>query len=345
MDFIKVLKRAFEITWRYRALWVFGIILALTAGGGGGNPGTRYTFGDRDIPIEGQPYQGPGIPPEIVNVLIAVGIGLACFVLVLVVVSIIARYVSETSLMRMVDDHEQTGEKRTVGQGFRLGWSRTAFRLFLIDLLVNVPMALAFILLFVLSLSPFLLFLIDNVALRVIGAIAGIGLFFLVILLAIVVGTVVFVLMFFFRRACALEQVGVIESIRRGFGLVRRHPGDAALMWLIMFTLGLAWVVVMIPVVLLLFVVGMLLGGLLALLVGLLVSLVAQGAAPWIAAALVGVPVMMVVIAVPATFLGGLAQTFTSTVWTLTYRELRALESVAGEAEPLPELEAASGEA
>ena len=33
MDHIKVLKRAWEIIWRYRALWIFGIILALTTGG------------------------------------------------------------------------------------------------------------------------------------------------------------------------------------------------------------------------------------------------------------------------------------------------------------------------
>ena len=39
MDHMKVLRRSFEITWRYRVLWVFGILLALTSGGGGGNGG------------------------------------------------------------------------------------------------------------------------------------------------------------------------------------------------------------------------------------------------------------------------------------------------------------------
>jgi hypothetical protein len=32
MDHIKVLKRAWEITWRYRVLWIFGIILASASG-------------------------------------------------------------------------------------------------------------------------------------------------------------------------------------------------------------------------------------------------------------------------------------------------------------------------
>src|SRR5690606_27232424 len=47
MDPVKILKRAWHILWSYRALWVFGLILALaTAGstGGGSNNGTRYSF-------------------------------------------------------------------------------------------------------------------------------------------------------------------------------------------------------------------------------------------------------------------------------------------------------------
>ena len=39
MDHVKILKRALDTTWRYRALWIFGIILALTTGGGSGGGG------------------------------------------------------------------------------------------------------------------------------------------------------------------------------------------------------------------------------------------------------------------------------------------------------------------
>ena len=42
MDHAKVLKRAWEILWRYRVLWIFGVIVALTAAGA--SP-TFYTFG------------------------------------------------------------------------------------------------------------------------------------------------------------------------------------------------------------------------------------------------------------------------------------------------------------
>jgi len=32
MDHFKIVKRALETTWRYRALWLFGALVALTAG-------------------------------------------------------------------------------------------------------------------------------------------------------------------------------------------------------------------------------------------------------------------------------------------------------------------------
>ena len=33
IDPVKILKRSWYILWSYRALWVFGLVLALTAGG------------------------------------------------------------------------------------------------------------------------------------------------------------------------------------------------------------------------------------------------------------------------------------------------------------------------
>src|SRR5215216_2699614 len=45
MDPVKILKRAWYILWNYRALWVFGLVLALAAGSsynGGSNNGAQY---------------------------------------------------------------------------------------------------------------------------------------------------------------------------------------------------------------------------------------------------------------------------------------------------------------
>ncbi len=326
MDYGKILKRAWHTVWRYRALWIFGAILALTTGGGGRN-WLQYTFNREDWPPGVRPGQ---IPPGVMSTLIAIVIGLAFLAVVFIVAAAVARYVSETALIRMVDEHEQTGQQHSVRQGFRMGWSSAAWRLFLIDLLVGVPVALAFILLFLLAAAPLLLWATRSTAAGALGTAITIGLGLLVILLAIVVGVILSALMRFFRRVCVLERRGVTESIRRGYLMVRQNVKDVAVLWLIMLGLGIGWGILMIPVALLLLFLGAVLGGVPALLAGVLANLAFGGAAPWIIGLAVGIPLFIVAVAGPLLFLGGLWEVFTSSVWTMTYRELHA------RAKPIP---------
>jgi hypothetical protein len=258
----------------------------------------------------------------VVSTLIAIGIGLACLIVILIIVAAIARYVAATALIRMVDDHEETGQERSVRQGFRMGWSRSAFRLFLIDLAVSLPTAVAFILLFALALAPLLLWATDVEAVGVIGTVLTVGLCIIVILLAIVVAVILSVLKPFFQRVCVLEGLGVTESIRQGYAVVRHNLKDVGLMWLITVGLRIGWAILMIPIVFLLLVVSGALGGLLALLAGGLTGLAFEGAAPWIVGGVVGIPIFILVLAAPLSFLGGLFEVFMSSTWTLTYREL-----------------------
>jgi hypothetical protein len=322
MDYGKILKRAWHMVWRYRALWVFGVILALTTGGGGNN-WFQYMFNREDLP-PGAQLRIDQMSPEMASTLIAIGIGLAFLIVILIIAAAVARYVSETALIRMVDEHEQTGQQRSVRQGFRLGWSRTAWRLFLIDLLIGVPVVLAFILMFALAAAPLFLWATESTAAGAFGTALTIGLGLLVILLAIVVGVILSVLMRFFRRVCVLERRGVTESIRRGYFMVRQNVRDVAVLWLITLGLGIGWGIVMIPVTLVVLFLGAVLGGLPALLAGVLADLAFGGAVPWIVGLAVGIPLFTLVVAGPLLFLGGLWEVFKSSVWTLTYRELRA---------------------
>jgi len=348
MDHIKVLKRAWNMVWDYRALWVFGIILALvtsSGGGNGGNGGGSSGGGNNGFP-RFDDFSPPELSPQIVTTLIAIGIGVLGVIFLLVIVGTIARYLAETALIRMVDHYEETNEKLSVRQGFRLGWSRTAFRFFLINFLINLPVLALFVLMFLLPLVPLLpllLEVIESTPLIVISAVVAAGLFFLMLFLVIVVGAAITLLRQFLWRACALEGLGVIESIREGFGIVRRHLKDVVIMWLIMIGIRIGWaiaviatVIVLFPVILLLIVVGALIGGVPALLVGGLGSLFLEGPVPWIVGAIVGLPVFILVMAAPWVFLGGLMEVFKSSTWTLTYRELRALESLETEPDELP---------
>jgi len=323
MNHTKVLKRAWHIVWSYRALWVFGFILALTTGGGGGGSNWgQYNFGSEDFPGRGLRLER--ISPNIGSMLLALVIGLACLIVLLIIVSAIARYVAATTLIRMVDDHEETGQKRSIRQGFRMGWSRSALRLFLIDLAVSLPTAVVFILLFALALAPLLLWATDVKAAGVIGTVITVGLCIIVILLAIVVALILSVLKPFFQRVCVLQHMGVAESIRQGYAMVKQNLKDVGLMWLITVGLRIGWAILMIPIVLVLLVVSGGLGGVLGLLAGGLTGLAFEGAAPWIVGGLIGIPIFILVLAVPLSLLGGLFEVFLSSTWTLTYRELRA---------------------
>ena len=333
MDHLRILKRSLNISWHYRALWVFGILLALTTSRNGGSNAGAQTTGNGDfVPTPGWQFPGGRIPPEVVAGLVAVAIAVIVFVLVLAVAFAILRYVAKTALLRMVDDYEATGEKRRVGWGFRAGWSRTSWRLFLIDLIIGLPLVLLSIVLFLMALSPLLLWITKSPVFGALGTVSTIGMVFLLVMFLIVVGAVLSVLLQFFWRVCAFEGAGVIDSIREGFGMVRRNFRDVAIMWLIMVGIGIAWVAVLVPLVIVLLIVGVGVGGLPALLIGGLTRLiVGGGAAPWILAAIVGIFVFILVVGLPMLFVQGLMEVFTSTTWTLTYRELRALESTSAD--------------
>jgi hypothetical protein len=329
MDHFKILKRAFSITWNYRVLWLFGFLLALTLPRGNGGSNSGYQFNRNDFNgSQGFPPFFPAISPQVINTLIAAGIALICIFILLAIAASFVRYISETALIRLVDQNEATGEKATVRAGFRMGWSRRAFRLFLIDLLFGVVGIVAFLLLLLVAATPFLVWLTYSDLLRTLGTIAGVGMIFLVILLFILIAIILSVVMQFIRRAAVLEDLGVFASIQRGFALVRQRLGDIVIMALIMFALGLGWVVLSIPLVILLLLAAVVLGGLPALLAGVITNQFVQGYVPWVVGILVGLPVFVVVLAVPGSFVNGLVQVFTSSTWTLTYREVLALGEV-----------------
>ena len=354
MDHGKVLGRAWEILWRYRALWVFGVIVVLCAAGSSGNP--NYSFGGGDgyegsnaPPWGGEPFaevmpQILGAWAAVAGVILAVIAALCCLGIIVTVAKVIFLYVGETALIRMVDHYEETGEKKGVRQGFRLGWSRTALRLFIIDLLTRVPGFIVLLLLVLVGAGVFALFVLvrDGVVLKIIGAVAGIGVGFLVILASIVLALAISLVRPLIFRVCALGERGVIDSFRVGFDFIKAHLSDTVVMWLIMIGLQIGWAIVMIPIVLVLLVVGGVVGVLAGLSVGGLTALVAEGAVPWIAGFAVGLPLFILIMAPPLVFLGGLAEVYKSSVWTLTYRELRALEGLKNNSGELPAPEEAA---
>jgi hypothetical protein len=53
MDYLEVLHRSWNIIWKHKVLWIFGIMAGCARGGGGGG-GSGWS--------ESRPYTGPGAP-------------------------------------------------------------------------------------------------------------------------------------------------------------------------------------------------------------------------------------------------------------------------------------------
>jgi len=186
MDTIQIIKKAFRLVWRYRAKWIFGVFLALTMKDGLwlglsaqddnliaenriilANKSTIYfpghgltidfrTPADPQVSIEGldpdwyQDLTQESSLSDLWVLLISIGVVL----LINTFLSVLLRYTSEAALISMVDEYEHSEQMISVGQSFRLGWSRIAGKLFLIDLSILLPVILVFSLLFFLAASP-----------------------------------------------------------------------------------------------------------------------------------------------------------------------------------------------
>jgi hypothetical protein len=358
MDHLKILKRAFKITWDYKALWIFGIILALTVAGSRGiqnNGGTQaqYTTDKNDFQTQegipdsielpdGSEVDVPEILQEI-STWITIGAILVgcccCLAIVWVIVGTVLRYVAETALIRMVDDYEETGEKRGIRQGFRMGWSRASFRLFLIDLLFFVAGLVVAILMLILIAAPvgfsIWTFTQEVIVLGVIGVVFAAGLFFLIIFFGFIAGVVIELLKPFFQRACVLEGLGVGESLARSFDMMKRHfVWDVAIMWLLVIGLNIGWIIAMFIVGFLLLLVALTVAAVPALFIGGLIGLLFGWIPGLIVGGLIGGLIFVLLLIASTTFLEGLRMTFLSTLWTLTYRELLAIEGLAAKEVP-----------
>jgi hypothetical protein len=264
------------------------------------------------------------------------------FIVVMLIAGIvvaIARYVSETAVIRMVDEYEGTGTKMSVREGFGIGWSRTSWRLFLIDLILSLPVIFLILVLLSTGVGIYLAITRAHATFAAASVVAMIGLIFLTIFVVVILSIVLHLLRQFFWRACALENMTVGESLRRGFTMVRENWKNVGLMWLVMIGLGIAWIVVSIiaaiitlPIVILTSIVAALAVAIPGLVLVGIFSVFLSGWLPWIAAALFVLPLFFIIAFSPWLMLGSWQSVYTSTVWTLTYREIKALPATTPQA-------------
>ena len=357
IDIGKILRRAWHILWNYRTLWIFAILLGLTAGGqsSSGNSGS----GSSAQPNGNNPFQNlpastdPNVqrfvqwfndnvaplfthPGQHIATFVWIGLGLFLFILIVSLLFALVRYPTETAVIRMVDAYEQTGEKARFKQGWKMGWNRRAFRMWVIDLVLSLP-AILFVAV-VGGLGLLIYFGVKNGTQAAIASSIFFGVCCAILFIVVFVLLIVLLglLRQFFIRKAALEEARIGESFRQGWEMFKRNWKSGALMWLVMLGIrigfGIASLIVfflLIPLYIVLVIPAAMVAFFPGLLVFGITSIFASGPLAWILGLLAAVPFFFIVVFAPLVLIGGMYKVYESSVWTLTYREMKVLESVA----------------
>jgi hypothetical protein len=215
--------------------------------------------------------------------------------------------------------------------------------LFLINLILHLPII---ILLAVMVIAGFMVYTSvesGNEAFMAMSIISMIGLFFLMLFVAIILGIFLRLLRQFFWRVCVLEDVGVGESFRRGFALMRENWKNIGLMWLVMIGLGIVWaivsfvlVLVTLPLVLVTLILSIFVVAIPVLMLVGLFNLFVGNVMAWVFGIIFVLPLFFVLAFSPWVLVGAWQAVFTSTVWTLTYREIKAMPNGKEEVAEIP---------
>ncbi|MDZ4177612.1 MAG: hypothetical protein U1E29_00015, partial [Coriobacteriia bacterium] len=298
MEYGSILKRAWEITWRYRILWLFGFFAGGASGGGGGGGGSNYSFGDDEIDFAQFDRAGQWFSDNIA-VIIAVAAVLVLIGIVLWVISIAAR----GGLVRLVNDAEENRDVRAANgwsTGFRL-WGR----LFVLDLVLGLPVLVLAVIVGVIAFLPLIRAGIDGSD-PTAGFLSLCGGLFVGGIVLLIVGVIIGLLSELGRRHAVIADQPALRSIGLAWTDIRTRFKDVFVMWLVLFGVGIAYGIVV---------------GLIAAVFGVIIAISALGGA-WPLAIALGLLLFLVLIVPSAIYAA-----FHSTTWTVFYRRLTGLDA------------------
>ena len=290
-NFGEVLTRAWQIVWKHKVLWIFGIFAGCSRGGGGGSGGGGGGGGGGTGPGN-QPFsqfervfeqigQWVSENPWVVAVVVVL-------VLALVILTILLGTIGRIGLIKGTYQAEQGAERLVFGELFS-GSMPYFWRVFGLSVLIGLIGLLIFI--------PFVLFGVLT---------AGIGFVCLLPLLCILIPVLwaVSVVIEQANAAIVLDDLGIGDGLRKGWEVVRSNAGPMILLALILFIgSGVIGFIIAIPII--------------AAVFPLILGAASNNTNPvWITAVCCAVyfPILLV--------LSGILNAYVQSVWTLTYMRL-----------------------
>jgi len=240
-NFGEVLSRAWQIIWKHKVLWIFGIFAGCSRAGGGGSSGGGGGGGGSG-PGGGQPFsefervfdqisQWISDNPWVVAVFVVL-------ILILVVLSIFLGTISRIGLIKGTYQAEQGAERLIFGEVFSESMPYF-WRVFGLSLLIGLMFLLIFL--------PLIFFGVIT---------AGIGFICIIPLLCLLIpiSWAVMVVIEQANAAIVLEDLGIGDGLRRGWEVVRANIGTMIVMTLILFIgSAVVGIVLAIPVIIAVF--------------------------------------------------------------------------------------------
>jgi hypothetical protein len=301
MNYGEVLTRAWQIIWRHKILWIFGILAGCGNAGGGGGSNANVSY-QQEAPPDVQRYFDQFFASlDTWQIVLIVG-SIILVALILLALVIFLGTIGRVGLVRGTLEAEASIERMSFGDLFRQSLPYF-WRVFGLNLLFGLVSFIVVILLFLLFL-PLVVITIGLAALC----------FVPLVCILVPLGLFISLIVQQSGIAIVVEDVGIREGLRRGWAVVRDNLGPMILMGLILvigvfgigsFIIGLPFLFIISPAVLAAIFqqpggAGNLLEG------GLLVS----------ALCFLGyLPVLLV--------LSGILRSYYESAWTLTYLRLR----------------------
>ena len=294
-NFGEVLTRAWQIVWKHKVLWIFGILASCARGGGGGSSGgggnSGYQTGSGDNPFSGDKIER--VMNQVGNflennwwIIIAVIVGIFLLSFVFYFLGMMGRI----ALIKGVAQADKDAESLSFGEL----WAESMpffWRVFGLNFLIG----LAFLVLFI----PLVLFGIVT---------AGIGFLCLIPLLCIMVplSWVVMAIIEQAQNAIVLEDLNMLDGFKRGWEIVKANAVPIIIMMLILgIGSGVIGVIIALPIII----------AVVPAVIGMAVS--QQTLTPFYIAAACCVAYFPVLL-----FFNGILTAYIQASWTLTYLRL-----------------------
>ena len=324
MDFGATLSRAFRITWNHKELWILGFLAALGSGGvnlfRGANFNYRIGSQETDTLMANS------------GLILAGASVFACLMLILGLVLFVVSIIARGGLITGVQQIE-TQDGTTFGQSWTAGVSRF-WTLLGLNIIVYLPLILLIIILAILFGGAIAGIITASSgasqsrpnADAIIGLLGG-GIVVLCCLgcVAFIYAILAMAIQVFGERAIMLQNAGVMDGIRRAWGIFRANLGNIILLAIVMAVIS--------------FIIGLIVGAvMLAVLAPTLFPLIielSQSGVVSVAHAIIAM-VGIVIGIILAAIVNTLYVIFNSATWTLAYLQFAGMASVPPSASPAP---------